>query len=758
MKKTFPFIAGLLLMSCSTMPQLGTSSVDEVISQMTNEEKAKLLVGTGMAGREENTDEAIVGEARGIVPGAGAVTYPIERLGISTMVLGDGPAGLRISPTRENDTATYYCTHFPIGTTLASTWNQELVEQVGKCIGNEVLEYGVDVLLAPALNIHRNPLCGRNFEYYSEDPLVSGKIAASYVKGVQSNGVGTSIKHFAANSQETNRKNNNAIISERALREIYLKGFEIAVKEAKPWTVMSSYNYINGVYASENEWLLTEVLRDEWGFDGAVMTDWFGGLDVVAQMNAGNDMIEPGSNKQLRELTAAIDSGKVSMEVIDRNVERVLELVMKTPRFKRYQYDNKPDLKAHALVTRQSATEGMVLLKNEKEALPLAEGTKNIALFGCTSYDFIAGGTGSGDVHHAYVVSLLEGLKNAGYSVDASMEKKYETYLKAEKARLDSLKQSSTDPMAAYLPVERPSEMQFSPAELQSLVASNDVALITLGRSSGEFADRTQADFNLSEKERNLIDGVCRVFHAAGKKVVIVLNISGVIETQSWKEKPDAILCSWMGGQEGGNSVADILSGKANPSGKLTMTFPVNLQDHLSTANFPVDAKPMVQLGPQSGKHSDEPNIGITRYEEGIYVGYRHFYTHKVPVSYPFGYGLSYTTFTYENMKVKAEGNSYVVTLDVTNTGKVAGKEVVQLYVKAPLGVVKDKPEKELRAFTKTQTLDPGQKVTVRLSVSKQDLASFDEDSKTWVVEKGDYEFMTGASSQDIRRSVVVTM
>lgn len=717
---------------------------------MSNEEKAKLLVGTGMEGREENTDEAIVGEARGIVPGAGAVTYPIEHLGIPTMVLGDGPAGLRISPTRENDSLTYYCTHFPVGTALASTWNQQLVEEVGSCIGNEVLEYGVDVLLAPALNIHRNPLCGRNFEYYSEDPLVSGKIAAAYVKGVQSNGVGTSVKHFAANSQETNRKNNNAVVSERALREIYLKGFEIVVKEAQPWTVMSSYNYINGTYASENKWLLTDVLRDEWGFKGAVMTDWFGGLDVVAQMNAGNDMIEPGSNKQLRELIAAMDSNKVNMDVIDRNVKRVLELIQKTPRYHGYAYSNKPDLKAHAAVTRQSATEGMVLLKNEGKALPLSESAKHIALFGCTSYDFIAGGTGSGDVHHAYVVSLEDGLKSAGYTPDVQMKEMYSRFLETEKARLADARAKNTDPMAAHLPVERPDEMLFSTAELKSLAQANDVALITLGRSSGEFADRSTSNFNITEKERTLLDSVCAAFHAVGKKVVVILNITGVIETQSWKNLPDGILCAWMSGQEGGNSVADILSGKANPSGKLTMTFPARLEDHLSTANFPVDAPAMVQLGPQSGKKSDEPNIGITKYEEGVYVGYRHFDTHQVPVSYPFGYGLSYTTFSFSNLSVKDLGETYEVTVDIANTGQTAGKEVVQLYVSAPVGKVTDKPVHELRAFAKTSALEPGKIETVNLIVKKTDLSSFDENTHQWVLESGKYVFEVGASSKDI--------
>ena len=307
------------------VPQLGKSSLDEVIGAMTLEEKAHLVVGTGMAGF--SGDSAVIGATRKLVPGAAGTTYPIERLGIPAVVLADGPAGLRIDPKREGDSATYYCTHFPIGTLLASTWDQELVESVGQSIGNEVLEYGADVLLAPALNIHRNPLCGRNFEYYSEDPLVSGKIAAAYVRGVQSNGVGTSIKHFAVNNQETNRMATDAHVSPRALREIYLKGFEIAVKESAPWTVMSSYNYLNGVYTSENKELQTTMLRDEWGFKGMVTTDWGVHSTHSDEIKAGNDLkMGDGDPSELR---AAYESGKLTRADLEKSVRRVLELALK---------------------------------------------------------------------------------------------------------------------------------------------------------------------------------------------------------------------------------------------------------------------------------------------------------------------------------------------------------------------------------------------------------------------------------------------
>ena len=735
------------VLSCAPKgdPQLGKDSLDKVVAAMTLEEKAHLVIGTGMAG--SSGEAPVVGETRNLVPGAAGTTYPIPRLGIPAIVLADGPAGLRINPLREGDANTYYCTHFPIGTLLASTWNTELVEQVGQAIGNEVLEYGTDVLLAPALNIHRNPLCGRNFEYYSEDPVVSGKTAAAYVRGVQSNGVGTSIKHYALNNQETNRMKNDVRVSPRAVREIYLKGFEIAVKESQPWTVMSSYNFVNGVYTSECKDLQTTMLRDEWGFKGMVMTDWFGGADAAAQMWAGNDMLQPGRPGQFEDIVEGVRSGRLSEADLDRNVRRVLELIVKSPRFKGYEFSNKPDLKAHAAVTRQSAVEGMVLLENNG-VLPLASEISRVAVFGTTSYDFIAGGTGSGNVNRAYTVSLLEGLRNAGYAIDAELEKTYTKYIKEETERLNP---KSDDPMAMFMPKIRAGEFVPSAGLLDKMVRANDVAIITLGRNSGEFFDRKVADFTLTEQESGMIEAVCAAFHEAGKKVVVILNIGGVIETASWKNLPDAVLLAWQAGQEGGNSVADVLKGVANPSGKLTMTFPVRYEDHASSRNFPID----MAFG-MFGKDKDaEPqrNVDYTEYEEGIYVGYRWFDKQGLEVSYPFGYGLSYTRFEWSEASVKPSRGETAVSVKVTNTGKIPGKDVVELYVAAPQGEL-DKPVKELKAYAKTRELQPGESQLVTLKVKNSELASYDESASAWVTDAGHYDFMLGSSSRDIRATL----
>ncbi len=735
----FALLAAAMTACGPRVPQLGRASVDEVVEAMTLEEKAHLVVGTGMAGF--SGENAVVGETRNLVPGAAGTTYPIERLGIPSVVLADGPAGLRINPTRESDSQTYYCTHFPIGTLLASTWDQQLVEKVGEAIGNEVLEYGTDVLLAPALNIHRNPLCGRNFEYYSEDPVVSGKIAAAYVRGVQNNGVGTSVKHFALNNQETNRMANDAHVSQRALREIYLKGFEIVVRESDPWTVMSSYNYLNGIYTSENPELQTAMLRDEWGFRGMVMTDWFGGKDAVAQMVAGNDMLQPGTDKQYEMIVSGVKEGRLDEAVLDRNVKRILEMILRTPRFQGYRFSNKPDLEAHAAVTRQSATEGMVLLKNENEALPLSAGTKRIALLGCTSYDFIAGGTGSGNVNRAYTVSLLDGLKQAGYELDGELKTAYEQHIAAENERN---RPDTTNRFAMFLPRPRPTEMMIPAARLQALAKANDVALITLGRTSGEFLDRKKADFELTREEKALLNDVCRAFHAAGKKVVVVLNIGGVIETASWKNRPDAILCAWQAGQEGGTS------------GKLTMTFPVHFADAASSANFPIDMAANMDISNSGEKKNSLKNVDYTDYEEDIYVGYRYFDTFGKEVSYPFGYGLSYTTFEYAAPRVETTEDAYLVSVQITNTGKRAGKEAVQLYVAAPDRATANKPEKELKAFAKTRELQPGETETLVLKLPKANLASFDTASSAWVVTPGSYDLLLGASSRDIRAKAAV--
>ena len=760
MKKSVLFLAaaGLLLTACNSADKVTKNTInqEEVMSKMSLEDKAHFVIGVGMAGF--SGDDAVIGATKSLVPGAAGTTYPLDSLGIPAVVLADGPAGLRIDATREGDSATYYCTHFPIGTLLASTWNTQLVEEVGLAMGQEVKEYGADVLLAPAVNIMRNPLCGRNFEYYSEDPVIAGKIAAAYINGIQKNDVGTSIKHFAANNQETNRMNTDAHISQRALREIYLKGFEIAIKEAKPWTVMTSYNYINGIYTSESKDLVQTILRDEWGYEGTVMTDWFGGKDGAKQMWAGNDMLQPGKKEQFDSIVAGVKSGKLDEADFDRNVKRVLNLVEKSPRFQGYQYSNKPDLEAHAAVTRQSAAEGMVLMEN-KDALPFNESVKNVALYGCTSYDFIAGGTGSGNVNHAYVVSLLDGLKNGGYTVSDELKSTYEKYIadakEAQKKALDEM--AKKDPknamLVSFLPGTLPAEKQFTAEELTAQAEASDVALITIGRISGEFLDRKVADFNLNDSEMKLIQQVCEVYHKAGKKVVVLLNIGGVIETASWKNLPDAILCAWQAGQEGGNSVVDVLSGKQSPSGKFTMTWPVKFTDAYSSKNFPIDQDPRIDMLNQ-GQKGNVKNVDYTDYEEDIYVGYRYFDSFEVPVAYPFGFGLSYTTFEYSDAKIAEKGDAYEVSVTVKNTGTREGKEVVELYVSAPDNKAANKPAKELKAFAKTKALKAGESETITMTVKAADLASFDEAASAWVVAEGEYQFLVGASAQDIKATL----
>ena len=742
-------------------PRLRKDNVKEVLSAMTLEEKATLVVGQGMAGFNSNT--ATIGSTEILVPGAAGTTAAIPRLGIPSIVVADGPAGLRISPYRtDTPDRTYYCTHFPIATLLACTWNTDVVSKVGEAMGEEVKEYGVDLLLGPALNIHRNPLCGRNFEYYSEDPYLSGKTAAAMVSGIQRNGVGTSIKHFAVNNQEINRMHVDAILSQRALREIYLRGFEIAVKESAPWTIMSSYNLINGVEASHSRDLLRDITRDEWGYKGLVMTDWGGGAVPAAQMHAGNDLLMPGYPKQTQAIIDAVNNGTLAMEDLDFCVENVLNLIVRSPRFSGYKYTNAPDLKAHAQVTREAASEGMVLLKNSGNALPFSDEVKKVALFGVTSYDFIAGGTGSGDVNRAYTVDLRQGLRNAGYEIEASIEKTYEDYIKDESDKFWA-KQDKSNPFIKFVTLPRSEEMLFDIVSLDSAASSADIAVITIGRNSGEGCDRgLTGDFKLTDAEMALLWQVKCAFAKNEKKVVVVLNIGGVIETASWKNIPDAVLLAWQGGQEGGNAVADILSGKVNPSGKLSMTWPVNYFDHWSSRNFPwnFNVKESEKLALFFGsvpRTDDKPikDVDYTYYEEDVYVGYRYFDTFRKDVSYPFGFGLSYTSFEFSDMRVSQTESGWEVSVRVTNIGDRPGKEVAQVYASSP-SITVGRPAQELVAYAKTGLLASGESETLTLAVAKRDLGWYNAEECSWILEKGEYILKIGSSSRDIKSEVSV--
>ena len=635
-----------------------------------------------------------------------------------------------------------------MGTLLASSWDTALVEKVTEAMGNEVLEYGVDVLLAPGMNIHRNPLCGRNFEYFSEDPLLSGKMAAAYVRGIQSNGVGTSIKHYALNNQETNRTENDARVSQRALREIYLKNFEIAVKESDPWTVMSSYNQLNGVYTQQNADLLITVLREEWGFRGIVMTDWGNKAGTVKSVKAWNELMEPGNQNEIDRIIAGVEDGTISQEELDRNVRNMLRYIVRTPRFKGYKYSNKPDLKAHAAVAREAAAESIVLLRNENGALPL-QGSEKVALYGISAIDFVAGGTGSGDVNKAYVVNMEDALKGAGFTLDKGLADYYKAYIDYDKAQV-----ALSGTTFSWFTRCKLAEIAIPVAAIENEAKANDVAVVVLGRNAGEGTDRKQVDdFELTAVERELLRDVSTAFHAQGKQVIVILNVGGVIETASWKSLADAIVLPWSPGQEGANAVADILTGKVNPSGKLPMTFPVNFMDHPSSANFPYNYSGQ-QAGRGSGKGPRLPrkDVDYTDYAEGIWVGYRHFVTKGVEVSYPFGFGLSYSSFRYSKPVVKAVSDGFEASVTVTNTGAVAGKEAVQLYVSAPAGGL-EKPARELKAFAKTRLLAPGESQTLTVKVPAYELASFNEAASAWEAPAGSYTVLFGASVLDIRAS-----
>jgi beta-glucosidase len=739
--------------SCSekqvqTTPQLGKDKIEDVIAAMTPEEKIGLTVGDGKflpAVQSKNIEQGT-----GIIIANQNSKMVVPRLSIFSSALSDGPSGLNRDPLPPGATEYTYTTAWPTSTCLAATWNLALLEKVGVAFGNEVLEYDYDVVLMPALNLHRNPNCGRNFEYYSEDPLLSGKLSAAMVNGLQSNGIGATLKHFLANNQETNRRTYNAVISQRALREIYLRGFEIAVKESAPACIMTSYNKLNGFYTAENPELLQEVVRNEWGYKGTFMTDFDGYGSAVAKVRAGNNMLMGGNMDEVNELTAALKDKTLDEATLDKNLAYNMQLKLSSPRAKGYKPTMKPDLEAHAKLSAEAASEGMVLLKNENNTLPL-KGEKTVALFGKIGYYLIEAGTGSGGIRsNEYAVSANEGLKSSGFKILDELEKNYIDFIEKTKREnlvppyFDNPKMRADNGITgdqapvhfAKRLVAFSKEQLLSTKEIGTYESKSDVAIITLGRSAGE--NYENGYIPITQVELDLVRDVCNVYHASGKKVVVVLNVGGVWETASWRDFPDAILLSWQPGQEGGNVVADILKGAVNPSGKLPDSFPMKYEDLPSAKTFP-------------GEPADNPVNSF--YTDGIYVGYRFFDSFNVSTAFEFGFGMSYTTFEYSDLNLSTNQFTDKIEVKVTvkNTGEVAGKEVAQLYLSAPDKVV-EKPVQELKGFAKTNLLQPGESQQLSFVLDAHSLASFQSGISAWVADEGNYEVRIGASSKDIRQ------
>jgi beta-glucosidase len=661
------------------------ADIDALIKQLTLEEKAALCTGASMW-----------------------TTTPVKRLGIPEMVVSDGPHGVRRVPdVHALGAESLPATCFPTASALASTWDVELVHKMGQALGEEAIALNVDVLLGPGNNMKRTPLCGRNFEYFSEDPFLSGELAVGLINGIQSKGVGTSLKHYAANNQEYQRFVMSAEVDERTLREIYLPAFETAVKKGKPWTVMCSYNKLNGTFASEHRGLLTEILKEEWGFEGLVVSDWGAVRNRVPALRAGLDWQMPGPREvDVQAVVEAVRNGSLDEAVLNESVRRILKVVFKaaeTPKGGTF------DVEAHHALASRIASEAIVLLKNNG-ILPLSN-LQHVAVIGRSAREAHFQGGGSSHINPTKVSVPYKGLQQVAGNTEFTYAEGYPTDNSLQPAMID---------------------------EAVKLAGEADVTLLYIALPTfKESEGYDRADLDLTKQQVALIKAVTKV----QPKTVVVLNNGAPVDMRAWIDDTAAVLEGWMMGQAGGDAIADVLFGKVNPSGKLAETFPMKLADTPAYTNFP-------------GEN------GKVRYGEGLFIGYRYYDAKEIPVLFPFGYGLSYTTFQYGNPKVSAKTFKDVdglsISVDVTNTGKMVGKEVVQVYVHDHKSRLV-RPPKELKGFAKVE-LQPGETKTVNIALDFRSFAYYDPAYKQWVTEDGEFDILIGSSAADIRFAETVTL
>jgi len=659
--------------------------IQSLIEQMTLEEKAALCTGA-----------------------SAWTTTPVERLDIPEMIVSDGPHGVRRVPdVHSMGKKSLPATCFPTASCLSSTWNVELIQQMGIALAEECMALNVDVLLGPGVNMKRSPLGGRNFEYFSEDPYLGGEIAASFINGIQSRGVGVSLKHFAVNNQEFQRFGISAEVDERTLREIYLPAFEKAVRQAQPWTVMCSYNKINGTFVSEHHELLTEILKNEWGFEGLVVSDWGAVRDRVAALKAGLDWEMPGpQDRRVNTVIEAVRFGELDEATLNKSVRRILRIVFKA---KETPKEGAFDVDAHHELARKIASEGMVLLRNDG-TLPL-KGQQHIAVIGRSAKSPYFQGGGSSHINTTKVAIPFKEIQSRAENAELTYA---EGYPRDDSFRQDLIDQAVTVAQAAD-------------------VALLYIALPTFKESEGY--DRK--DLDLTNQQITLIKAVAKV----QPRTVVVLNNGAPVAMSEWIDSVAAVLEGWMMGQAGGAAIADILFGHVNPSGKLGETFPLKLEDTPSYTNFPGGA-------------------GKVNYGEGMFIGYRYYDAKLMPVLFPFGYGLSYTTFEYSNAQISAKNfkdvEGVTVTIDVNNKGNHAGMETVQVYVHDQKSDL-IRPEKELKGFAKVE-LKPGETRSVSIQLDFRSFAYYHPRYKQWITEDGDFDLLIGASSADIRARLTVTL